>query len=279
MKRPTRVTRGSPLVTSFAARRVGRLDIHRAELEHLDQLVVEAIALLLEENRPAAVEPDRDRDDRHHGERGEQCEAADDLVEQPFHHDVPVGDRAVEHVEHRHRADVGVGARAEPQLVGVRREADVDRQHPELLEHLQDARLGRDRQREDHEVDAGAAREFDEVVDRAELLQAGAGGGRAVVAAVVEHADQAHVRLALALQRGDEMLARIAAADHDRAAVEPAFAGPAAHDAVQKQAQAIEREQADAVVAREPEARIHAAELARRTRRRRPPERRSTTRR
>ena len=143
----------------------------------------------------------------------------------------------------------------------MRREADVDRQHPELLEHLQDARLGRDRQREDHEVDAGAAREFDEVVDRAELLQAGAGGGRAVVAAVVEHADKAHIRLALALQRGDEMLARIAAADHDRAAVEPAFAGPAAHDAVQKQAQAIEREQADAVVAREPEAGIHAAEL------------------
>ena len=67
--------------------------------------------------------------------------------------------------------------------------------------------------------------------------------------------------LALALQRGDEMLARVAAADHDGAAVEPAFAGPAAHNAVQEQAQAIEREQADAVVAREPEAGIHAAEL------------------
>src|SRR5689334_18463740 len=57
------------------------------------------------------------------------------------------------------------------------------------------------------------------------------------------------------------MLARIAAADYNRAAVEPSLTGPAAHDAEQEQARPIEREQADAIIGREPEARIHPAEL------------------
>ena len=41
-------------------------DVHRAELEHLDQLVVEAVALLPEEHRAGAVEPDGERDGEHH---------------------------------------------------------------------------------------------------------------------------------------------------------------------------------------------------------------------
>ncbi len=130
----------------------------------------------------------------------------------------------------------------------MRREADIDGEHPQLLQHLQDAAFGRDRQREDHEIDAGLARELDKVVDRAELLQAGARGRRAIVAAVVEHADEAHVGVGLTLERGDQMLAGIAAADYDRTAVEPALAGPAPHDAEHEQARGVEREQADAVV-------------------------------
>src|SRR4029077_2418698 len=130
----------------------------------------------------------------------------------------------------------------------MRREADVYRQHPELLQHLQDAAFGRDRQRENHEIDTGLAREFDEIVDRAELVQACARHRGAIVATVVEHADETHIRVALAIQRGDEMLARIAAADHDRAAVEAALAGPAPYDAEHEQARAVEREQPDAVI-------------------------------
>ena len=62
MKRPTRVTRGSSLVTSLLAVGVGLLGIHRAEFVDLDQLVVEAVAPLLEEHRALAVELDGDRD-------------------------------------------------------------------------------------------------------------------------------------------------------------------------------------------------------------------------
>jgi len=50
-------------------------------------------------------------------------------------------------------------------------EPDVDREHLEFLEHLQDARFSRDRQRHDHEVDACAPRDLDQIVDGPELRE------------------------------------------------------------------------------------------------------------
>ena len=73
------------------------------------------------------------------------------------------------------------------------------------------------------------AGEFDEIVDGAELGHAVAGRRAAVVAAVVEHADDAHVGIALRGERGDQRLAAAAGADHDGAAVEAALARPAPH--------------------------------------------------
>ena len=52
-------------------------------------------------------------------------------------------------------------------LAVVRRQPDIDRQHPQRLKHLQDAVLGRDRQREDHQIDTGRAGEFHQIVDGA----------------------------------------------------------------------------------------------------------------
>ncbi len=169
--------------------------VQRAELEDVDALIVEAETLLAEQHRARAVELDRQRDQRHHRQREQQNDAADDAVEQPLHHQVPVVDRRLEHVERRHLAEIGIGAGTEAQLVGVGGKADIDRQHPELLQHFQDARLRRDRQREQHEVDAGAAGELDDVVDLAEFRAAGAGVERAVVVAVVEHAEDVDVRI------------------------------------------------------------------------------------
>ena len=163
------------------------------------------------------------------GRASEQQQAADDFVEQPFHHHVPVGDRAVEDVDHRHIADVGIGARAEAQLVGVRGKPDVERQHPQLLQHLQDALFSRDRQREDDEIDAGAAAELNQVVDAAELAVAGGFGAGAVVGAVVEQADDLDAGILLPAQFLDHLGADLAAADDDGAAGEAAFARPFAH--------------------------------------------------
>ncbi len=67
--------------------------------------------------------------------------------------------------------------RPEVQLVHVCREPDVDRQHPQLAQHLQNAGLGGDRQREDDQIDACATAEGDEVIDGPELGKAGDDGG------------------------------------------------------------------------------------------------------
>ena len=193
--------------------------------------------------------------DQHHRRGRDQHQRADDLVEQPFHHDVPVRDRLVEHVEHRDVADVGVGARAEAQLVGMCRQADVDRQHPQLLQHLQDARFRRDRQREDHQVDAGAAREFDQIVDRAELEKPGHHIGRAFVAAIVERADDADVTVALRRDRVDQRSALLVGADDDGAPFEAALLGPAPHHEKQRAAEHDQHDQPGDVERAEPDAR------------------------
>ena len=197
MKRPTRVTRLIVLGHDLGGQRIGLIVIQRAELEDVDALVVEAEPLLAEQHRPRAVELDRERDQRHHRRRQQQDDGADDMVEQPFHHQIPVGDRRLEHVERRHLAEIGIGAGTEAQLVGVGGKPDVDRQHPQLLQHFENSRLRRDRQREQHEIDAGAAGEFDDVVDLAEFWAAGAGIERAVVVAVVEHAEDVDVGIVL----------------------------------------------------------------------------------
>ena len=173
MKRPTRVTRGSFLVTALLGGRVGHVGIHRAELVDVDDLVVEAVPLLPEDHRALAVELDGDRGRQHHRREDDDAEQAEDDVEGALGDRIPVVDRLVENVEHRHRADVGIGARAEPQLVGVRRQPDVDRQHPELLQQRQHARLGGQRQRHDQHVDARDAGELDQLGDVAELGIAG----------------------------------------------------------------------------------------------------------
>ena len=127
------------------------------------------------------------------------------------------------------------------QLVGVGGEADVERQHPQFLQHLQDAVLRRDRQREDHQIDARAAAELDQVVDAAELGLAGAFGAGAVVTAVVEQADDLDAGILLPMQFFDHVRAGFAAADDHRAAGEAAFARPFAHQQEQHLARDQER--------------------------------------
>src|ERR1700731_2559567 len=169
----------------LGGQRIGLIVVQRAELEDVDALVVEAEALLAEQHRARTVEFDGERDQRHHRRGEQQHDGADDVVEQPLHHQVPVGDRRLEHLQRRHLAEIGIGAGAEAQLVGVGGKPDVDRQHPQFLQHFQNPRLRRNRQREQHEVDTGAAGKFDDIVDLAEFCAARAGFQRATVVAVV----------------------------------------------------------------------------------------------
>src|SRR3954451_18837644 len=242
-------------------RRISLIMVHRAELVDIDALVVEAEALLAEQHGAGAVELHGQRHQSHHRQGHEQREGADDAVEQPFHHQVPIGDRRLEHVQRRHLANIGIGAGAEAQLVGVRGEADIHRQHPELLQHLQDARLGGDRPSEHQEIYPGAAGELDDIVILAELARAGTGVERAAVVAVVEHAEHVDVGILLLLQGLDQLFAVAVGADDDGAAVEPALAPPGAHQRAQHQTLAEERGEPEDVEGGKPQPRNFAAEL------------------
>jgi hypothetical protein len=107
-------------------------------------------------------------------------------------------------------------------------------------------------QREDHQVDPGAAGKRDEIVDAAELGHAAAARRAALVAAVVEHADDVNVGIALGGERADERFAIGVGADHDGAAIEAAFARPAPHQQEQHAPERDQREPAEHVEAAEP---------------------------
>ena len=65
---------------------------------------------------------------------------------------------------------------------------------------------------------------------------------RAVVAAVVEHADDADVGIALRGERLDQRFAVGIGADHDGAAFEPALLGPAPHQQEQRPPECDQRD-------------------------------------
>ena len=127
-------------------------------------------------------------------------------------------------------------APTEAQAAHMRGEADVDRQHPELAHHLQEPFFGRDRQRDEQQVDARAAREFHEIVDGAEFGHAAGGGRRAVIGAVVEQAADVQIGVLLCAQGVDQGGAGRSAADDDGAADEATHAGPVTDECGEREA-------------------------------------------
>jgi hypothetical protein len=125
-----------------------------------------------------------------------------------------------------------------------------------LLEHFQDAALGRDRQREDDEIDAGAPGKAHEVVDCAELLPLADLRERALLAAVIEHAEHAHVAVALGGKGADQSIAARIRADDDGASIESALPRPLPHE---QEHGAPERQQDDkpgGIEGAQPQARV-----------------------
>ena len=112
----------------------------------------------------------------------------------------------------------------------MRSEPDIDRQHPEFAQHLQEPLLRRDRQREDHEIETRVAREFDEIVDGSELWKAADYIGRTVIDTIVEEAADAQIGALLRHQVLQHLFRRCAAADDDRAPIKAADLGEVMHD-------------------------------------------------
>ena len=84
---------------------------------------------------------------------------------------------------------------------------------------------------------------------------------RAVVVAVVEHAEHFDIGIILDLERLDQLLAVLVRADHDGAAIEPALARPAANEGTQEHALGHQRRETDEEEGHEPQPRNIAAEL------------------
>ena len=97
------------------------MNAHGPELEDLDQLVVEAVALLAEEDRPWAIEFDGQCHQEHDRRHRNQDQRSHQFVKQPLENEIPIGDRLVEDRNEGQVADVRVRSRPETQPVGVSR--------------------------------------------------------------------------------------------------------------------------------------------------------------
>src|SRR2546425_8573494 len=100
IRRPPRSTL-FPYTTLFRS-----VHTHRAELEHLEALAVQAHPLLAVENGPGGHELEG-RGDREHRGRGEdQRDAADDEVEHALRHAIPAVERGLAQVDERDRLEL-----------------------------------------------------------------------------------------------------------------------------------------------------------------------------
>jgi hypothetical protein len=147
----------------------------------------------------------------------DQGEAGQELVLEGLDQRSPVGDRLVGKVEKGDRADIGIGPRPKAQALQMSAQPDIHREDPELAEHLHETGLGGERKGDGQEIDARPARKVDELGNRPKLAIAADHGRRAVIVAIVEHADDLDVG-SRALQRFHQATGRLAATNQDAAA-------------------------------------------------------------
>ena len=115
---------------------VAHLLVHGAELQHLDQLVVEAVALLPEQHRPRAVELDEQRDRQHDRRDQRQDERAEQAVLDGLGDPPPVAQRTIDDVQEGVAADVARLQRAETHGEFAGAEPHVDGNEAELVQRL-----------------------------------------------------------------------------------------------------------------------------------------------
>ena len=144
--------------------------MHRAELVDFDQLVVEAIALLLENHRTFAFELHRQRHGGHYRSKHNDGEQRQNAIHRLFLEQTPAFQGPVEDREQRQITEVRIGARVELQARGVAADADVDGQFPQVGQYGKQPRLGRQWYRHDDEINAMRARIIGQILDLADLM-------------------------------------------------------------------------------------------------------------
>ena len=193
-----------------------------AELPHLHDAVVVAVPALAEQHGAGTLEPHRDRRGDHHRRQQHEGQAGEGGVEGALGE--PPGRREAGRAgaEQPEAAPVAKGV-----VVAEGGQADVDGQHAQPVQEPVDARLRRQRQRDDDHVDLGAAHEGHELVVAAELRHREDLPRRAVVVAVVEEPVHRDVAVGPGGEAADQLGgARAAAGEHHAALHEPGLQSP-----------------------------------------------------
>ncbi len=174
MRREQAADPGHPWVVAGRLRhaRISSAVLHGAELDDLDDVVVEAVARLAEQHRAAALELDGERD--HQAERQEQDEEqrGEQAVLEVLDHQVPARERPLEDVEHGDAGEAGQAAHRQIEREDVRAEPDIDRQGLQPVQDLLDLGLLLPGHGDDDLVDPPGLDLLDQGVDPAEPGQA-----------------------------------------------------------------------------------------------------------
>ena len=91
-----------------------------------------------------------------------RASVAKDEIENALRQQIPICNRFFHDIDKRDRADEGGATVAEPDLVGMSGQPDVDRKDPELLQELQDTLLSAKRNADDQHVDTRKTRELNQ---------------------------------------------------------------------------------------------------------------------
>jgi hypothetical protein len=174
-----------------------------AELQDLDHLVVEPVALLPEQHRAAAVELDGERDQGEQGRDHHEDDGRQHAVLHRLDDVAPAGERFgldAQHRQPRHRGDAGAG---QGRAGEVGAEGHLHREALELLHPRREARLGLPREGNDDLVQRPASGDGDEIGHGAQHRQA-SHLTRRPPRLIVEHADDPDRAIALAPQVLDQ---------------------------------------------------------------------------
>jgi len=194
-------------------------------------------------------------------QRQQQDDAADHAVKQPFHHEVPVGNNALEHIERRHLAEIGIGAgRKRSLLVCADRRMSTGSTHSffSISRMRVSAEIGSANSTRSTRV-RRATRRYRRPCRVSGCRHKYRARGRRCV---VEHAEHVDIGIVLGLERLDQLLAVLSEPTTMVRRSSP-LCGPSRAQRAQEHPLGDERGDADEKECREPEPRHFAPSLAR----------------
>nr|GEU28033.1 hypothetical protein [Tanacetum cinerariifolium] len=190
---------------------------HRAELVDHDFFAIQAVAALAEDDRPLGRGLDGDGNHRHDGQQHDLDQRGQHDVADPLEQTVKAGERRFADGNHGHAADVVEARLHQVEDIDIGQEVHRRGGVLQLVDQAADARLGRDRLADEHQLDLVLAHVIGNLVHLAQhrVRQV---GRPAVLRPVVEVTDHLHVHIGIAVDIGGKAGAGGVGADQDHRA-------------------------------------------------------------